>query len=334
MTHHIGQASAYRPDPKSLKALLEILDTASLNSTVSTSGMFNDYFKFYGIDFEHQMSEVRHVIGRIDSHDYQLACHLFLKDNARGSVFLLHGYYDHVGLFSNLIRFLLENDYNVVAYELPGHGLSSGAPASIPDFGIYTEILTDIFARFEESLPKPWHAFGQSTGCAILTDYLAGLAETEQTGPFEKVFFSAPLIRPWLWKLGRVQLRILKPFTKGIRRRYTDNSRNREFLELAHNDPLGPDVLPTEWVSSLDRWIKRIESSSFRSSVSPVIFQGTQDRTVDAAHNIPVLQRLFSNPEVHYQSEAGHHLMNELPKTVCSIQKILKTHLLNNDSSN
>ena len=317
----------YRPDPNHLRSLLEALDTEHLQNPVSTGKVYNDYFRFYGIDFEQQMSGVRHTLGQIESNSYQLACHLFLKESARGSFFLLHGYYDHVGLFADKIRFLLENNFNVIAYELPGHGLSSGAPASISDFQVYTHILSDILNRFQKSLPEPWYAFGQSTGCAVLTDYLVKLAEKGQSSPFEKVFFSAPLVRPWLWKVGRVQLRVLKPFTKGIKRRYTDNTRNKAFLQLAHNDPLAANVLPTDWVSALDRWINSIESRTTQSPVSPVIFQGTHDRTVDAEHNIPVLQRLFTNPEVHYLKDAGHHLPNELPETVTEVQKLMKKHL-------
>ncbi len=316
-----------RPDPEQLKSLLEEMDTENLQNSAPLSEELSNYVRFYGIDFEHQLSDVRHSIGRIESNGYQLACHLFLKKNAKGSFFLLHGYYDHVGLFGNIIGFLLKSGYNVLAYELPGHGLSSGAPASIPDFKIYTRIFADLLEKFEHSLPKPWHTFGQSTGCAILTDYFMELAEKRQSSPFEQVFFSAPLIRPWLWKLGRIQLHILKPFTKGIRRRYTNNSRNRHFLQLSHNDPLTPDILATAWVSALDRWIKDIESCSEKSLISPVIFQGTDDRTVDAKHNIPVLQRLFKNPEIYYLEQAGHHLPNELPDTVSTIQHLLTNSL-------
>ena len=263
-----------------------------------------DYFAYYGIDLENRLPDVRHRFGSLESCKYQIACHLYEQNNAKGTFFVLHGYYDHVGLFGHILTFLLKQGYNVVAYDLPGHGLSSGKPATIPDFSIYTQIFTEVLQHFADRLPEPWHGYGQSTGCAILTDYLL----TQEQPKLEKVIFSAPLVRPWMWPLSRIQLHIAKPFIKQLPRTFTDNSRDQAFLDKAHNDPLAPKVLPTQWVSAMDRWIRRIERHRQKSPFKPLIIQGTHDRTVDAKYNIAKLRQLFTDPEVLMLEDARHHL--------------------------
>ena len=270
-----------------------------------------DYFVRYGIDLENQSGGISHRFGSLNCQGYQIACHLYEQEDPKGTFFVLHGYYDHVGLFGHILRFFLEQGYNVFAYDLPGHGLSSGAPATIPDFSVYTKILSSIFSVCREQVAKPWHGFGQSTGCAILLDYLLATDKS----PLNSLVFSAPLVRPWMWPLSRIQLYLARPFIKQLPRTFTDNSRDQSFLKMAHNDPLAPKVLPTEWVSAMDRWIKKIEKYKSRLSPRLLIIQGTHDRTVDAKYNIARLKQLFTDPKVLLLKDARHHLPNELEET-------------------
>ncbi len=298
-------------DPAVLQANIQPLTTKSMSASAAERA----YFSFYDIDFENHQPDVRHHFGYVDSCNYRIACHLYLKPQAKGSVYLIHGYYDHVGLFAHVIRFLLEQGYNVFAYDLPGHGLSSGKPATIPDFSIYSVILEDLQEYCEELLPKPWLGYGQSTGGAILTDFLVNRVKNAKPLSFDQLILSAPLVRPYLWKIGRIQLYILRLFVRQIPRKFTSNSNNDDFLNKARRDPLAPKILPTQWVSALDRWIRRIESFDQKIPLTPLVIQGTRDTTIDADHNIQIIKKLYSQPEVLWLNEARHHLPNELLET-------------------
>ena len=281
------------------------------------------YFARYGIDLENQVDGISHRFGSLDCNGYKIACHLLAQENPEGTFFILHGYYDHVGLYSHILRFFLEQGYNVFAYDLPGHGLSSGTPATIPDFSVYTEILSSIFLLCADRVAKPWHGYGQSTGCAILTDHLLSAKAT----PLNNVVLSAPLVRPWMWPLSRIQLHIARLFIRQLPRAFTDNSRDKSFLAMAHNDPLAPRVLPIEWVLAMDRWIKKVVRHKGKSPVSPLVIQGTCDRTVDAKYNIAKLKELFSDPKVLLLKDARHHLPNELEETRAEYTKWLASYL-------
>ncbi|OED46758.1 hypothetical protein ACH42_03435 [Endozoicomonas sp. (ex Bugula neritina AB1)] len=282
---------------------------------VTHSPLEHEYFRHYGLDFENQFDTVKHCFGYIDSCHYKVSCHLYQQPNSQGTWFIMHGYFDHAGLMQHMIRFFLQQGYDVVTYDLPGHGLSTGRPATIPDFSIYSLILEDVLNYHKKHLVHPYHAFGQSTGCAIITDFLSERVAHNNPLPFEKVVLSAPLIRPCHWNIGRFQLYFVRLFLKQLPRKFTNNSRDLVFLKKTHNDPLTARILPTQWVSALDRWIKKIESKKINIPLSPLIIQGTKDTTVDANHNIPVLQKLYRDTKILWLKDARHHLPNELQET-------------------
>lgn len=296
--------------PSTLKQQLKPLHA----DEIAHSSQELDYFQRYGLNFAGEPGGI-HRFGYIDSCNYRISCHHYQQPQAKGTWFVLHGYFDHVGLMQHIIRFFLQQGYDVLAYDLPGHGLSTGRPATIADFSVYSLILDDIISTYQQHLTYPLHAFGQSTGCAIITDFLYEKARHNKEIPFEKLVLSAPLIRPCHWSISRLKLHLVRLFIKQIPRTFTNNSRDKAFLNKAHNDPLTARILPTQWLLALDRWIKRIERSKTEIPRTPLIIQGTKDTTVDASHNIPVLQQLYKDTEILWLEGARHHLPNELRQT-------------------
>ncbi len=298
-------------DPGRLKRELKPLsDGKAPHSTTEKA-----YFRYYGLQPEEQFANISHRFGYVDSCDYRIVGHLFQQPEAKGTWFVLHGYYDHSGLMTNIIHFFLEQGFDVLVFDLPGHGLSSGQPATIPDFSVYSLILEDLYNYCRSFITTPVHAFGQSTGGAIITDFLLEKSRLKQALLFDQLVLSAPLIRPYLWALSRFQFYLVRPFLRQVPRKFTNNSRDEAFLKKAHEDVLTARVLPTQWVASLDRWIRRIESSPININRTPLIIQGTQDTTVDANYNIAQLQKLYNNPNVLWLENARHHLPNELKET-------------------
>ena len=275
-----------------------------------------EYSRFYGLDFECQMDSVAHYFGYIDGGAYRLASHLYKqKQPAKGTWFVLHGYFDHAGVMTHIIRFFLEQGYDVLAFDLPGHGLSTGARACVTDFSIYSYSLDCLYKHSQTFTTQPCHAFGQSTGSAIITELLHSKTLEHKPLPFQRLVLSAPLVRPYLWRSTRWQLYIARLFISHLPRKFTNNSRDKEFLKRAHSDPLTSTRLSVKWVTAMDRWIRRIEPSNIQIDRSPLIIQGTEDTTVDANHNIPQLQKLYDQSEVLWLKNARHHLPNELKET-------------------
>lgn len=288
-------------DPQRLRRQLPPLATAAAESGPQVQA----YRRYYGLQHH---PEIHSRLGWVEVQGRRVAVQGWWHDNARATLLLLHGYYDHMGLYRHVFDWALAMNFAVLSCDLPGHGLSEGAPASIDDFAEYQAVLAALLRAAEElHLPLPWHLFGQSTGGAILLDYLLTGAPRPDLG---QTVLLAPLVRPYAWPRAKLSYQLLSPFVSQIARRYSDNSGDETFLDFVRRDPLQAQILPTAWVGALARWIPRIESAP-ASAQRPLIIQGDADTTVDWQHNLGVLQDKFRRAEQLILPGARHHLVNE-----------------------
>ncbi len=293
-------------NPEHLRASLRPLAEAQPLSEETQA-----YQHFYGLDFPQRSVPVKRGLGSFKVGGYQLVSQVWWPQRAVATMFVLHGFYDHMGLYRHVIEWALDQGFVVIACDLPGHGLSSGERASIKDFAEYQAALQGLFAEARSlDLPQPWHLCGQSTGGAIVIDHVLN-AGTDSPAQGQVVLLS-PLVRPRSWGWSHFSYCLMKPFVKGIARRFSENTNDPAFLPFLQADPLQPLRLPTVWVGALARWIKRIEAAP-RSSRRPLIIQGQSDMTVDWEHNLEVLGGKFDRPQVLKLPEARHHLANEIP---------------------
>ncbi len=249
-------------------------------------------------------------VGYVDARDFRLWTQIWSPAEPVGTAFVVHGYFDHLGLYRHLLERLLERHWRVVLWDLPGHGLSSGARASIKDFDDYGGCLEALQTHLqqEELAPRPWLGVGQSTGAAILaTDALTRGEDSRWAG----LALLAPLVRPWGWRQTSWLHLLAGPFINSVPRRFRPNSTDAEFAAfLRDNDPLQANRVAVDWVSAMRRWMPRLLALP-PNPVRTLILQGEQDLTVDWEWNLGVLAHKFPSAEIHRHPEARHHLVNE-----------------------
>ncbi|MED5387984.1 MAG: alpha/beta hydrolase [Pseudomonadota bacterium] len=268
------------------------------------------YVAYYGLNFAENLPDLEHGFGYFEAAGHQLSVHAWRPSAPRGTVLVCHGYFDHVGLYRHIIGHVLELGYAVLAYDLPGHGLSSGPQAVIDDFRTYRDVLEQCLALADNHFPKPWHVIAQSTGGAIVMDYLVSRGDGD-ANPFEQVILLAPLVRPFKWSTARWLHTLVSPFTRSIKRVFTINSNDPDFLDFLENkDPLQARRVSAVWVSALKKWLPGFEKAS-RIKVSPVVIQGDLDETVDWQYNLKMIQEKFQDPHIHILPGARHQLANE-----------------------
>jgi alpha-beta hydrolase superfamily lysophospholipase len=275
------------------------------------------YVHYYNIDFSHRFDGLKHHIGSFSAAGYQLTAQVFLQENAKGTAILMHGYYDHVGIYGSLIEFCLQQGWNVFAFDLPGHGLSNGDRAAISDFSEYDQVFIAALEQVQKlqrhtaSESLPLHVFGQSTGGAIIINYLLTRNIQQQSSPFASINLLAPLVRPCSWTSAKIAHTLLSPFMKQIKRNFAMNSNDIEFLRfIAEKDPLQPLALSVRWVGALKKWVRMIEECE-PSDLAINIVQGDQDETVEWRHNMPVLLEKFPQRKLLMIEGGRHHVVNE-----------------------
>lgn len=225
-----------------------------------------------------------------------------------GSAIVVHGYYDHVGLYGHLIRYLLGRRLRVLAYDQQGHGLSTGRRATIGSFDRYTDDLAAFVDAHADTLAEPRWLVGQSMGASVILELL-DTREARRANAFGPVVLFAPLVRPASWPLSRIAYAVGRHVVDEVPRKFAANTANPEFPALIQADPLQARTLPVEWVAAMLDWKGRFERRE--PTGRPVfVLQGGRDGTVDGRYNVKVLKRRY---EVTLLSmpEARHHLVNE-----------------------
>jgi alpha-beta hydrolase superfamily lysophospholipase len=277
---------------------------------------YTAYKQYYGLNFSElnpELKSARSTGGTFSSGGYELVCQHFLPSTQtpHKTAFLLHGYFDHAGLYRHLIEHLLKSDIAVVIFDLPGHGLSSGATASISSFQEYSAAFAECLTLAkQQQVATPWLAIGQSTGGAIFMD---ALLENRFDEDFElqKFILLGPLLRPKQWSRSKILFSLSKLFVASTPRKFSKNSHDAEFLEfLESKDELQSRILPRDWVQAMIDYINRFEASPSHEQ-SLQIIQGRGDGTVEWETNIPKILAKFPGSKVHWVDEAGHHLVNE-----------------------
>lgn len=287
--------------PEQLQALRQSLP--EYGEGLPTSPDFPAYRHFYGLDFD-SPSDVTQLMGTVRSGRYSLAVQSWQHPAATSNLLLVHGYFDHSGLYGKLARFGLANNCNVFMFDLPGHGLSSGEAAVIDDFSDYSRAIHDLLVSVRmPSLPL-W-VMAQSTGCSALMDYAR-----HYDWPFKATVLLAPLLRPRGWRRIRVAHLLLRKFREDVERQFTENSSDPDFLEFVRNDPLQSREVSLRWIAALRRWLSGLNHSDL--GVGPaLVIQGDADRTVQWQYNLDVVAQLFPGSHIEMVSGAGHHLANE-----------------------
>lgn len=297
-----------RGDAEALRAQLGPID---FRVPTPESALVSAYRTHYGLQFAETSADPGHHIGTFTSGDYKLVCQYFALpgESTRGCALLLHGYFDHTGLFGHLIRHCLSLGYSVVIFDLPGHGLSSGSPASIDSFQDYVAALSRCIALARDEVPGPLELIGQSTGGAVMLDSL--LQQTPELTAVDHFILLCPLLYPVKWTTSRLLYYLMRVFTDASPRRFAANSHDQKFLAFLKNeDALQARQIPGLWVAAMIDYQRRFIKAAPTDKPLHIV-QGTDDGTVDWQRNLAQIGKKFSGVTTHLVTDAKHHLVNE-----------------------
>lgn len=303
-----------------LAGLLKPLD---IGSSDKLSEPLLGFYQYYGIDFSRRWPELLQCSGYIESGNYRIASYVYRQPSAQKNLILVHGYFDHSGLFGHLIEYGLSRGFNVVVFDLPGHGLSTGKALIISDFENYVQAFRDCLNVFQTQLPGRWQVIAQSTGCSTVMDYLLHNPDII----FERAILLAPLVRLKRWRQIKLAYSVCKYWLDYVPRSFSNCSHDQGFLELLRRDPLQVRKISVQWVGALIRWVERFLSTP-PSDYSPLLIQGTGDSTVDWQYNIEQIEQKFPRSKVSYLEGARHHLANENESIRQAQYKIMDAYIL------
>ncbi len=298
------------------------LSMLNLQADPAPSDQEMEYFNYYGLMPEGAM----HFFGTFSSGENQLAAHIYKPQSSQGTVILVHGYYDHAGIWKNLLRHLLDRHYSVAILELPGHGLSSGDRVSICNFSEYRMAVHDFVSLCQPNLDGPLHIVAHSMGAGVTADYLLSCETDAIDG---KVVFLAPLIKPAHERISVFGRAMASPFCSSLPRWFRENSSDEAFLRFVENDPLQEKHLPLTFCKAMHAWSMDMPGRE-PTERGVLIIQGTSDTTVDWRFNLRFMKEKFPNADFELIPGAGHQLANESVLLRSKVFELIDAYIADN----
>ncbi|OIJ11180.1 hypothetical protein BKP37_16110 [Anaerobacillus alkalilacustris] len=278
----------------------------------------HNYISFYGID-KQLLNDYK--VEKIKEGNEETAVHVFEPVSVKGTVLLIHGYFDHTGSLKNMINFFLKKQWRVISYDLQGHGLSSGNRGEISDFIQYVETLKKVLTYCQQSQYKINSVIAHSTGAAIISYFLL-----QSKASFEKVIFLAPLVRPTKWRFILAASKIVPYFKSKLNRKFKINSGDNNYLDFVKKDPLQSKYISIKWVKALIKWNQKVEELS-PSTQDLYVIQGTLDQTVDWKYNVSYLKKKFPKCQVAIVEGCRHQIINDHQTIKNKVFKIIEKQI-------
>ena len=290
---------------------LSLLD---LNALQIVNPILKGYQALYGLN----QLDAQYWQGYLDVSKFRIHIQVFAphdQENIKGTVWLIHGYLEHSGIYQPIIKEILEQGFSVLTYDLPGHGLSNGTIAGIDDFNDYQDVLLQIKDYVEEAqqLPKPWLGIGQSTGGAIWMHHILEYAERRKNPMVDRVLLLSPLVKPAksAWWHNSIGLGLVRRIKRQVPRHFKRNNHNPEFLRFVRlQDPLQPRTMSMNWILAMAKWTVEMEQRP-ACRIPVWLAQGALDQTVDWRYNIEYVRRQFRLQTSLILEEGSHQLINE-----------------------
>ncbi|SMF41075.1 Lysophospholipase, alpha-beta hydrolase superfamily [Alteromonadaceae bacterium Bs31] len=259
----------------------------------------------YGIDSASQYTPLFFEL--VDRHEqtHTIAAHHWRKPSKKLAV-LAHGYLDNCGYLKPVNRWFLQQKFDVICVELPGHGNSSGARADIDDMLVYFDVYKSIFPKLFEMDYQAFVFFAHSAGNVGMTEYLLD----QNPHQFDHIFMAAPLIRSKHWELSVFAYNAAHEFVSSVPRR-TQHKDIPEYQALLKHDPSPIKWSPLNWFASLQRWNTSLENDKRIAKDKITVMFAEDDSVIDTEFNKAFIEKRFPNAEIHVFEGSDHMLHYE-----------------------
>ncbi|MCX7600649.1 MAG: lysophospholipase [Meiothermus sp.] len=253
-------------------------------------------------------------------------------ERPRALLLVMHGFGEHSGRYTNLIKHLVPQGYAVYIPDLRGHGRSPGQRGHIDSWHDYWLDLT-LFRNFVETRepPLPMFLYGHSMGSLIVLDYLE-----KQPPGLRGAIVSGVLIEPGqpaspllVW-VARLLSQIWPTAPLRLNLDVKALSRDNEVVRAYRSDPLVHNRVSARWGTEVLQTIELVKAGVKDIRDPLLILHGEAD-SINKAEGARWLFREipFTDKELRIYPGGFHEPHNDLDKAqvLQDISEWLERHL-------
>ncbi|TAF67790.1 MAG: alpha/beta hydrolase [Cytophagales bacterium] len=236
--------------------------------------------------------------------------------------FIVHGMGEHSGRYTHLVNFLVENHFQVFAFDLRGHGLSAGQKGHTPN---YAQLLKDIETFIQQSHAQfetahlPAFLYGHSMGGNQVLNYV--LKKMPDYNTFKGIISSSAYLKlafnppPIKIALGKFVNSIYPKFSQSTNLDVKAISKDPAVVEAYTKDPLVHDKISASFFLSTSQAALFALEEAPRFSLPLLLYHGTADKLTSIEGSKEFASKAPKNLTTTQWFEGGfHELHNDSEK--------------------
>jgi alpha-beta hydrolase superfamily lysophospholipase len=230
-------------------------------------------------------------------------------------VAVVHGYGEHGGRYDRLAAALTPKGYAVYAYDLRGHGQSTGERGQVRRFGEYlndTALFLDVVRAAQPGRPLflLGHSLGGLIAATFAMRYPDGLGGLILSSPFLRLVMEVPATQ----RIGVIILSAVKPgFNIGNTVQAADLSHDQSVADAYVTDPLVHHVAPARWATEMLKAQGAALSAAPSLRLPLLLLYSDTDAIADSAASLEFFASAGSeDKKLHCYSGLYHELFNEV----------------------
>lgn len=238
----------------------------------------------------------------------------------RGAIILTHGLAEHSECYGSFAKLLGEDGWAIFAWDLRGHGRSSGKRGFATGLEEYVRDLFLFYSVVEEhtkDLKCPTFLFGHSMGGLITLRTMIEYGPLKFSGvllssPALGIAVPVPKIKD---QLARFSVQWFPKITLYNEIKFADLTRDEDLIKSYYSDPLRHDkISPGIYLSMVENF-KVVFDQSDKITLPTLMQLAGRDRIVSTPAAQQFFERLnISKKELHIYPDSFHEIFNDLDR--------------------
>ncbi len=247
--------------------------------------------------------------------------HIWRCEAPVGTILVTHGLAEHSECYKDFAEELNKNNYDVIVYDLRGHGRSEGKRGIVESFNYFCKDLSN-FTEYCIKEHNPGHkffVFGHSLGGLITTKTLL----THEISGVDGVILSSPClglkieVPNWKKKFAKAGTKWFPNLTLWNEIKYEDLIRDTEKANTYATDPLRHDKISPRIFDGMLTGIDFADENKADFNLPLLMQVAGQDKICDPASGIHFYEGCSSKiKKLHVYEESLHEIYNDLDKNI------------------
>jgi acylglycerol lipase len=238
-----------------------------------------------------------------------------IPEQAKASIILIHGMGEHAQRYQHWANRFYQYQIAWYAFDLPGHGLSTGKKGHFKSLDTIFEGINQLIALIkQEQGEMPLILYGHSMGGNLALQFLLNVPH-----PFQIALVTSPWIRlvhpparPMIW-LATLMHHLFPGFTQGSGLKARDMSSQSTESQQYEKDPLNHKLISANSFFLIHQGGMMIERSISKLNI-PLFLTHSSDDPLTSYNASKAIAKNHSFIEFHEFKEVRHELHNDIQR--------------------